>query len=140
MNDVVLRIVVRLLLPMILMYALYIQLHGEYSPGGGFQAGVIFAAGFIVYSLVHDLDSVKKIIPPLFVRITAALGIFLYAGIGVLTMGMGGKFLDYSALHSDKLSGQNIGIMLVELGVGLTVFAVIMLIFYSFGERSNNDA
>ena len=141
MHDiVVLKVVVRLLLPFILVYALYIQFHGDFSSGGGFQAGIIFAAGFIVYSLVNDLASLQKIIPFLAVRIIAALGILIYAGVGVASMLMGGKFLSYSAFNSIPTEGQKLGIMLVEIGVGFVVFAVIMLIFYSFGGRSDNDA
>ena len=106
---------------------------------GGFQSGVIFAAGFIVYSLVHDIESVKKILPLFVVQVLSIFGLLAYAGVGIVSISMGGKFLDYSVLLADKTQGQKLGIMLVELGVGITVFSVIMLIFYSFGERSAND-
>lgn len=140
MHDiVVLRVIVRLLLPFILMYALYIQFNGSFGPGGGFQAGVIFAAAFVVYSLVNDIDSLKKIISVLAVRIIAALGILIYSLVGVVSMLMGGKFLGYSVFAEESVKGQELGIALVEIGIGLTVFAVIMLIFYSFGERSGHD-
>ena len=137
-DNTVLKIVVRLLFPFILIYALYVQLHGEFGPGGGFQSGIIFAAGFIVHSLVHNIESVKRILPLAAVRIISASGILFYAGAGVVSMAMGGKFLDYSVLLADKIQGQKLGIMIIEAGVGITVFSVIMLIFYSFGERSSN--
>jgi multicomponent Na+:H+ antiporter subunit B len=141
MHEVVIfRVVVRLLLPFILMYALYIQLHGEYSPGGGFQAGVIFAAGFIVYSFISDLASLKKIISLRVIRFFAAFGIIIYAAVGIIGMLLDGKFLEYSVLSSVPVNGQKLGIMLVELGVGITVFSVVMIVFYAFGERSGNDS
>ena len=137
---VVLRVVVRLLLPFILMYALYILFHGELSPGGGFQAGVLFAAGFVVYSLVNDIGSLKKIVQLFIVRAVAAIGVLLYAGVGIASMLMGGRFLGYSVLSSVATDGQRLGIMLVETGIALSVFGVIMMVFYSFGERSGNDS
>ncbi len=141
MNDhTVLKVIVRLLLPFILMYAFYVQFHGEASPGGGFQAGIIFASGFIVYSLVYDIELLKRIMPLMAVRVISALGILLYAGTGIVSIAKGGNFLDYSFLRLDNLQGQELGIMLIEIGVGMTVFSVIMLIFYSFGERPGNDA
>lgn len=121
------------------MYAFYVLLHGEYGPGGGFQSGVIFAAGFVVYSFVYDLESLKNIISQMLLKVIASLGILIYAGVGIVTILKGGKFLDYSVLMLDKVQGQKLGIMLVEVGIGVTVFSVVMLIFYSFGERSGGD-
>lgn len=135
-DDIVLRVVVRLLVPFILMYGLYVQFHGEFSPGGGFQAGVICAAAFIAYALVHGLEETMMILPFGVVRVLSAMGLLLYAGVGVLTMLLGGNFLDYSVLSQDPVSGQKLGILVIELGVGITVFSVTMLIFYVFGERS----
>lgn len=138
-EHVVLKVVVRLLLPFIMMFAFYIQFHGEYSPGGGFQSGVILAAGFIVYSFVYDLERLKGLISNLCLRICAAVGVLIYASVGVISMAKGGKFLDYSVLMVERLQGQHLGVMLVEIGVGITVFSVVMLIFYSFGERAGDD-
>lgn len=138
MNDhLILKVVVKLLLPFVVMYALYVQFHGEVSPGGGFQSGVILAAIFIVYSFVNDLDSLQKIIPSMLVRILSVAGVLIYAGTGVVSMLMGGEFLDYSVFFTDQIKAQQFGVMIVELGVGITVFSVIMIIFYSFGERSD---
>jgi multicomponent Na+:H+ antiporter subunit B len=135
-DDIILRTIIKILVPFIFMFGLYVQLHGEQSPGGGFQAGVICAAAFITYGLVHGLGDLLKIIPIGFVRGLSSLGVLIYGGVGVITMLKDTEFLGYSALSDDPLRGQQIGIMIVELGVGLTVFSVMMLIFYMFAERS----
>ena len=141
MSDyIVLKVIVRFLLPFILLYAIYIQIHGEISPGGGFQAGIIFAAGFIVYSFIYDIQTLKNLIPPMAIRVLSVIGILVFSGIGVLSMLMGGNFLDYSVLMADKIQAQEVAIMLVEFGIGITVFSFVILIFYSFGEQNNNDA
>ena len=59
-----------------------------------------------------------------------------YGGVGVAAMLMGGKFLEYSVLLHDSVHGQELGIFIIELGVGITVFCVMIMIFYMFGERS----
>ncbi|SDK19565.1 DUF4040 domain-containing protein [Microbulbifer yueqingensis] len=134
-QHLVLRLVAKVLIPPILIYALYVQFHGEYGPGGGFQAGVIFAVGFILYALVFGLDAVKRVAGHGVVQFLAALGVLIYGSVGLLGMATGKNFLDYSALAADPVSGQHLGIIVIELGVGITVAAVMMLVFYLFSEQ-----
>lgn len=130
------RLGARLLLPLILLFALYVQFHGDYGPGGGFQAGVIFGAGFILYALIYGLDNARQLMPPWLLRIGVSLGVLLYAGVGLMGLFLGGNFLDYGVLdHHDPVHGQHLGILLVELGVGITVSSVMMTIFYAFAGR-----
>ncbi len=138
MDDrVILRIGTKILIPFILVFALYVQFHGDYGPGGGFQAGVIFAAGFILYALVYGLGRTLEVLPPQVPYLCAALGVVLYAGVGVATMFLGGEFLNYDVLAHDPSHGQHYGILLVELGVLITVFGVMVATFYAFvGRRS----
>ena len=133
-DQAVPRVVAKLLIPYILLYALYVQWHGDYGPGGGFQAGVIFAAGIILYAIVFDLRYAQEAIRPGVVRILVPVGLLLYIGVGVAAMLKGGTFLDYSVLEHDPVHGQHLGILLIELGVGTTVAGVMISIFYAFGE------
>lgn len=135
-DHIILRTVIRLLMPFIFMFGLYVQFHGEYSPGGGFQAGVICAAAFIFYGLIYGIGDVQEIISMNFTRLLASLGVLIYGSTGVLSILKGATFLDYSALLDNNVSGQHLGIFVIELGVGITVFAVMMIIFYMFAERS----
>jgi multicomponent Na+:H+ antiporter subunit B len=132
----VLRVVTKLLLPYILLFALYVQFHGDYGPGGGFQAGVIFAAGLILYSIVYGVDEARRVASPAAMITLAAIGVLIYAGVGVVTLIAGGNFLEYAALdRHDPAQAQHLGIMLIELGVGITVFSVLVTIFYAFAGR-----
>lgn len=133
-HHIVLRIVAKLLAPFILLFALYVQFHGEYSPGGGFQAGVIFAAGFILYGLIYGIEKFRQVITPAWLRSLAALGVMLYIGVGLLTLLLGGNFLDYDVLAEHATHGQHLGILLVELGVGITVASVMMTLFTVFAR------
>ncbi len=136
MKDiVVLRVVSKLLIPFILLFGLYVQMHGDFGPGGGFQAGVIFAAAFILYGLIFGTASIRRVVPPRVLLGFISLGVLLFAGTGVATLVLDGNFLDYNALAADPLSGQHLGILIVELGVGTTVFAVMLTIFVTFTGR-----
>lgn len=136
MDDrVILRVGAKILIPFILLFALYVQFHGDYGPGGGFQAGVIFAAGFVLYALVYGLGTVKKVLPPKAVYICSAVGVMLFEGVGYVTMGLGAEFLNYNALAHEPTHGQHYGIIAVELGVLITVFGVMVAIFYAFAGR-----
>jgi multicomponent Na+:H+ antiporter subunit B len=134
-DQVVLRVVVKLLLPLILLYALYVQFHGDFGAGGGFQAGVIFATGFVLYDLTFGQKEARQVVPPDLLPRLAALGVLIYGCVGVVSLLNGHPFLDYSVLADDPVHGQHLGVLLVELGVGITVFSVILLIFYSLSGR-----
>ena len=135
----VLRVVAKLMIPFILLFALYVQFHGDYGPGGGFQAGVIFAAAFVLYALVYGLGNAVRVLPPKAVYICGALGVTVYIGVGYVTMALGGAFLDYNVLAHDPTHGQHYGILAVELGVLITVFGVMVAIFYAFAGRRRID-
>ena len=73
----VLRVIAKLMIPFILLFALYVQFHGDFGPGGGFQAGVIFGAGIILYALIYGVETASRVLPPRIVRAGVALGILL---------------------------------------------------------------
>jgi len=134
-HHLVLRVTTKLLLPAILLFALYVQFHGEYGPGGGFQAGAIFAAAIILYALIDGEREALAVIPPRLLVWMMAGGALLYGGVGVLTMLLGGNFLDYNVLADDPMKGQQYGIIAIELGVGITVAGVLLAIYHAFAAR-----
>ena len=138
-NDLILRVVARLLIPFILLFALYVQFHGDFGPGGGFQAGVIFAAGIIFHALIFGLSDARRVLTDRLVESMMAVGVLLYAGIGIGGLFMGGNFLDYFVLDANSVLGQHRGIFWVELGVALTVCGVMLKIFYMFASRGSVD-
>ena len=129
-EQVILRVVTKLLIPFILLFGFYVIMHGEISPGGGFQGGVILASAFILYALVFGVRQSRRVLWRRVSDALASIGVLIYAGVGVATMLLGGLFLDYNLLNaSDAPAGQALGITLVELGVGITVAAVMITIF-----------
>ena len=133
--NLILHVVAKFVIPLIMLFALYVQFHGDFGPGGGFQAGVIFSAAIILYALVFGLDAAEKIIPASWLSKLAALGVVLYAGVGVASLLLGGNYLDYSPLGNNQVAGQHLGILLVELGVGITVSSVMLILYFAFAGR-----
>jgi multicomponent Na+:H+ antiporter subunit B len=129
------RVVGRLLIPFILLFALYVQFHGDFGPGGGFQAGVIVAASMVLYALLEGEQQARRVLSSGVLKVLAAAGTLMYGFTGVACMLLGGKFLDYSVLSSDPVAGQHLGIMLIEAGVGTTVTGVLISVFHSFAAR-----
>jgi len=134
-HHLILRVVTKLLVGPIILFALYVQFHGDYSPGGGFQAGVIFAVAFILYGIVFGLRKVKAVFPEWVVHKLIAAGVLIYAGTGIVSLFLGHAYLDYGALAHDPEHGQHYGILVVELGVGITVSAVLVAVYYAFASR-----
>ncbi len=134
-DQIILKVAAKLLIPVILLFGLYVQFHGDFGPGGGFQAGVIMAAAFILYGITFGLENAKKVLPTGVVRFLSALGVLIFAGVGVVTMILGAEFLNYNVLRHDPEHGQHLGILLVEIGVLVTVFGVMVTIFYMFAGR-----
>lgn len=133
--NLILHVIAKFVIPLIILFALYVQFHGDFGPGGGFQAGVIFSSAIILYSLVFGLRSAEKIIPDKWLRILAALGVVIYAGVGLVSLLLGGNYLEYAILNSNQIAGQHLGILLVELGVGITVAAAMLILFFAFAGR-----
>lgn len=133
--DLVLRVVSKFILPWVLVFGVYVQFHGDYGAGGGFQAGVIVAAGFILYGLIFGLEAVERLVPLKLVETLIPLGVLIYLGVGVAGFFTGDAFLDYSGLNQDPVLGQEWGIFLVELGVGVAVASTMLALFYVFSGR-----
>jgi multicomponent Na+:H+ antiporter subunit B len=134
-DFLVLRVVTKLLIPFILLFGFYVQMHGDYGPGGGFQAGVIVAAAFILYAIVFEVETARRVAPIAVLVSVACLGVLLYAGVGIANLFYGGLFLEYGVLAHDPAHGNHIGILIIEIAVGMTVAAVMMIIFFSFARR-----
>ena len=137
-GDIILRVIAKLLVPFMLLFALYVQLHGDYGPGGGFQAGVIAATAIVFYVLVFGLEAGRRLVPDWLVEKMLAAGVLLYAGVGVAGLLLGGNYLDYFVLDADPVHGQHRGIFWVEAGVMLTVAGVMLKLFYMFADRGRD--
>jgi multicomponent Na+:H+ antiporter subunit B len=139
-NNKILRIVGKVLIAPIMLFGLYVQFHGDYSPGGGFQAGVIFAAGIILYEMLFGLDVAEAAIKSGALRVCTALGVLIYGCVGLISFLSGRNYLDYDGLAGDPISGQHYGILLVELGVGITVASTMLIIYFAFARRVSSSA
>lgn len=135
----VLSKVTKFLFPFIVTFGVYVVTHGEIGPGGGFQGGVIIAAAYILYALVFGLASARRMLPRKLNDVLCAVGVLIYAGVGVATLLLGGTFLEYDRLIPGNPAGaQALGMTLVEIGVGLTVATVMISLFGEMADRGRD--
>ena len=140
MKDyLVLRVIAKLMIAFMLLFALYVQFHGDFGPGGGFQAGVIVAASVVFYAVIYGLPEARRVVPDRLVETMVAFGVLLYAGVGLAGLALGGNFLDYFVLAHEPVHGQHRGIFWVELGVLITVAGVMLKVFYLFASRAREE-
>lgn len=133
--DIIFRVAAKIFIPFMLVFALYVQFHGDFGPGGGFQAGVVAAAVVIFYSIIFGLEAARQIFPQRIVEMMVPAGVAIFAGVGVVNLLLGDNYLDYSSLMHAPAHGQHIGILLVEIGVFVTVSGTMVAIFYTFVGR-----
>ena len=137
--DLIIVTTCRLLIPIIQLFAFYVVAHGHYSPGGGFQGGVILGASFILYAIGHDLSEALRMFPERRAVLLANSGVLLYAGIGSLCLLFGANFLDYGALSGilpgSQAEARSLSILGVEIGVALTVSAVMFTIYCNLSSK-----
>ena len=126
-QDTIVRTVCRLLVPFIQLFGLYVIMHGHTSPGGGFQGGVILASSFILLAIADGIDAVHRRLSLKMLTVYMSTGVLLYAGIGVVCVLLGANYLDYGILPATE--PRSVGMLVIEIGVGITVMASILSIF-----------
>ncbi len=141
--DIILETTVRLMIPFIQLYGLYVIVHGHYSPGGGFQGGVVLGASVILLALASGMPASKQYLSEGADIIMANAGALIFTGIATLCALLGGMFLDYSALVKilpiDPIAWRSHGIFLVEVGVGMGVMTIMVSIYWDMASAGRLD-
>ena len=142
-EDIIIRTVIRLMVPFIQVFGLYVIFHGGGGPGGGFQGGVIMAASIILYVMAFGITAGKQRLSEKVNMIMRSTGLYLYGGAGVLALIFGGKFLDYGVIPLPFLDPAHIRAFMidgvVEVGVAITVMAVMVTIFFELYPGGTSD-
>lgn len=143
LEDVIVQTVCRILIPFIQLYGLYVIAHGHYSPGGGFQGGVILGASFILLCVAYDIKEAKRRMSEKLDTMFCSLGLIIYSGIGIVCLVLGGNYLNYSRLGRilpvNPVDARSIGILGIEIGVGIAVMAVMVSIFLDLASRGEHE-
>ncbi len=139
-KDVIIETVSRVMIPFIQLFALYVIIHGASGPGGGFQGGVLFASSFILYVITFGLEKGRKRFPESINTISGSLGLYIYAGIGLMAIIFSygiAQYLNYGFIPFTYKFEENraLGMDFVEIGIGITVMAIIASIFFDLSEK-----
>lgn len=142
-HDLIIMTTCRFIIPFIQLFALYVIAHGHHSPGGGFQGGVILGASFILLAISNDLTTALRRMREKADALLCSAGVGIYAGTGALCLLLGANFLDYGALASilavNAVTARSHGILIVEIGVGITVMATMVWIYNNVSSRGQYD-
>ena len=131
-DSVVIEVVARAMVPPVQVFALYVITHGHYGPGGGFQGGVILAVSVLLLRLSLGKARSDQLFPPVLANCLAAIGMLIYVLAGLVPLLLGAEFLNYAYLPVPGVSGpalRSTGILIVELGIGLSVCGTMVTIF-----------
>jgi multicomponent Na+:H+ antiporter subunit B len=132
-NNIIAKTTAKITSPFIILYGLYILINGENSPGGGFQAGAIFATNIIILDMIGLIEFTSKFEKSLL--FLSSIGVLIYSFVGFLSFCFSSNFLDYSIFSNNFLSGEHIGIFIVEIGIAITVFSVLSMLYFLFKHR-----
>ena len=139
-GGMVLDAAFRIVVPFILIYAIYVLIHGEISLGGGFQAGALLACAYLLDRIVPSVNSLVEQISEEIALIIAGVGVFIYMFTGILPMFNGGNFLEYAKLPFKAETVAELhasGILMIEIGVTLAVMGVVIAILELVLERTD---
>jgi len=141
--SMIIEMAVRLMVPFIQLFGLYVIVHGHYSPGGGFQGGVVLGAAFILMAIAFDQKTSIRFFPIRTNAILGGTGALIYVGTAVICALLGGLFLDYSALDRiiplGPVAWRSMGIFVVEVGVGLAVMSIMVSLFWDLASGGSMD-
>ncbi len=143
-QDLIIQWICRQLVPFMQLFALYVVAHGHHSPGGGFQGGVILGASFILLQLTYDLKTVLQRMSERWNVLLGNLGVFIYAGIGLLCLVLGANFLDYSVLSkilpaTSPIMARSHGMLGIEIGVAIAVMAIMIGIYTNLSSHGDHE-
>lgn len=142
-HDLIVKTTCRLIVPFAQIFALYVIAHGHHSPGGGFQGGVILGAATILFAVAFSLRAAMGRIGERKTALLSTWGVFMYAFTGLLSLFLGLNYLDYGALAAlpgvGPVSARSYGVLIVEIGVGLAVMAVMVMLYYNLASAGKHD-
>lgn len=141
-RSVMLRTLLRPIVVALQLFAVYVVLHGHYSPGGGFQGGVLIGVSLILPLLIEGRQPGLPILQPRTAVPIAAFGVAIFMSVGLASMFFGGAILDYSAMGLpglDAAARRSLGILVIEIGVTLGVAGAIVSIFYTLHSPGESE-
>ena len=130
-DSIVVKHMAHFMAPIFQLFALYVLFHGHYSPGGGFQAGVMIGASLMLEMLVGSRRELKKFNIEKELRV-AVLGLGLYAFAGGASLFYGSAYFDYGwirFLGEDMAVRRYWAILIAETGVTMVVAMTAVIIF-----------
>lgn len=140
-GGLILNIAFRMLVPFTIVYGIYVLCLGEFSPGGGFQAGALLSVGVLLSRMIMG-EKAKFNVSGKTSVVLAGVGTFLYTFTGWLTLFGGGRFLEYDfmPIHMEPTHEMHaMAIFMIEIGVAVCVMMTIINLMDAIIKRGDED-
>lgn len=137
MTSFILRMTIRYLLPLLLLFAVFLFLRGHNEPGGGFTAGLIAAASFALYTIAFGASRARHILA-INPRVLIGVGLLVAFLSGWISVFLGHPYLTGIWIKIPLPGAQAIEIgtpVLFDLGVFLAVLGVTLTFVFVFEEE-----
>ena len=140
MTSSILQTATRFLMPLLLLFAVFLLLRGHNEPGGGFVGGLVVAAAFVLYAIAYGVSASRR---ALLVEPSTLLGVGLLvaAGSGMPAVLFGLPFMTaaWTTVGAGPLTF-GVGTPLVfDLGVFLAVIGVVLTIVFTLADVSRAE-
>lgn len=134
MTSHILTTATRFLLPLLLLFSLFLLHRGHHEPGGGFVGGLVAAAAFSLYTIaftVREARQVLRVSP----RLLIVIGLSCAAGSGLVAVALGRPFMTGVWLPFEVPALGKLGTpLLFDIGVYLVVVGVVLMIVFALAE------
>jgi multicomponent Na+:H+ antiporter subunit B len=139
MDDQIVRVISRIIIPFIQVYGVFVVMHGHLSPGGGFPGGAILGASIILYTLAFGAEAGAKMIPHRTSKWLESGAILLYIAIGLVGIGVGRTFLTNRAAGFPMGELGNVisagFIPFITIAIGIKVASTMITLFHTMIEK-----
>lgn len=137
MSSLILSVMTRFLMPLLLLFSIFLLLRGHNAPGGGFTGGLVAAAAFAQYAIANDAAAARRLlrVDP---RVLIGVGLLVATGSAVVSLLLGLPLMtgQWVVLHSKQLGDIHLGTPLVfDTGVYLVVFGVTLSMIVNLAEE-----
>jgi multicomponent Na+:H+ antiporter subunit B len=139
--SLILRVATRLLIPLLLLFSIFLLLRGHSSPGGGFVGGLVAGSSFVLYAFSRGDAQARRVlgVAP---RLLLGTGLACALGAGLLALGLGEPFLhslwtpELTLLGGHMKAGST---LLFDIGVFFVVVGTVLLMVFSIGETGQTN-
>jgi multicomponent Na+:H+ antiporter subunit B len=140
--SLILQTATRYLMPLLLLFSIFLLLRGHNKPGGGFSGGLVAAAAFALYAVAFDVAAARRLVR-VSPHVLIGIGLLIAIASGVASLFAGASFMTgmWNEFYLPLIGSINIGTpIFFDIGVYLVVIGVTLVDVFTLAEESSEPA